>query len=290
MARFAREETVKVSVKSLGKLAHSRRGLAIPVTYLLLFASLIVIVSATYGFAIARISAEAAQFRVSVAKRNMQALDEAIRFVAWSAGGSKTVYMEDCGSLFHSRPLAKNLTIVLTDNQAFSHVVFNGSVGKVLYALEGLAESNVGLFVRGDSRTIVGQGAYPVTQLYFAFDKEGEAAQQLVLCYRPMATVLAVGANGEAKPLNIIRVYIISLGCSRNFSLYGSFRLKVSVLHVTSAVMRFEFNSSVSSLALEAVSDNAKTTVWLPVQSGAEGALVSIETYVCYVKLEAVNP
>ncbi|MEM3463368.1 MAG: hypothetical protein QXL91_00690 [Candidatus Bathyarchaeia archaeon] len=278
-----------MSVKSLGKLVHSRRGLAIPVTYLLLFASLIVIISATYGFAIARISAEAAQLKVSVAKRNMQALDEAIRFVAWSAGGSKTVYMEDCGCFFHSRPLAKNLTIALTDSQAFSHVVFNGSVGKVSYALEGLAESQAGLFVRGDSRTIVGQGAYTVTQLFFDFDEEGEKAQQLALCYRPMATVLAVGANGEAKPLNIIRVYIISLGCSRNFSIYGSFHLKVSVVNVTSAVMRFEFNSSVSSLALEASSDNAKTTVWLPVQSGVEGAVVSVETYVCHVNVQAVN-
>lgn len=277
-------------IKSLERFAHSRKGLAIPVTYLLLFASLIVIISATYGFAIARISAEAAQLRGSVAKRNMQALDEAIRFVAWSAGGSKTVYMEDCGSGFHSKPLAKNLTIVLTDGQAFSHGVFNGSVGKVLYALEGLAESNAGLYVRGDSRAIVGQGAYTVTQLYFDFDGEGERAQRLVLCYRPMATVLAVGANGEVKPLNIIRVYIISLGCSRTFSLYGSFHLKVSVLNITSTVSRFEFNSSVSSLALEAVSDNAKTTVWLPVQSGAEGAVVSVETYICHVNVQAVNP
>lgn len=273
-------------VKSLRKFACSRKGLAIPVTYLLLFASLIVIVSATYGFAIARIGAEAVQLRVLVAKQNMQALDDAVRFVAWSTGGSKTVYMEDCEGVFQVLPLAKSLTITLMDGQGFSRVVFNGSVGKALYMLEGVAESQAGLFVRGDSRTIVGHGAYTVTQLYF---ERGETAQQLVLCYRPMATALAMDAGGT-KPLNVIRVCVISLASSRAASLYGGFHLKVSVLNVASTALRFEFNGSVSSLALEAISDDAKTTVWLPVQSGAEGAIVNVEAYVCHVKLEAVKP
>jgi len=273
-------------VKSLKGLTGSRKGLAVPVTYLLLFASLIVIISATYGFAIARISTEAAQLKVSIAKQNMQALDDAVRFVAWSAGSSKTVYLEDCGGTFQTKPSAKNLTIVLTDGQAFSHIVFNGFVGKVLYMLEGLAESQAGFFVKGDSRTIVGQGASTATQLYFERD---ENAQQLVLCYRPVAIALAVDPN-EAKPLNVIRVYIISLSVSRAVSLYGSFHLKVSVLNVTSTFARFEFNSSVSSLALQAFSDDAKTTVWLPVQSVAEGAVVSLETYICHINIQRVNP
>ena len=272
-------------IKSLGRLAASRKALAVPVTYLILFASLIAIISVTYGFAVTRISAKGAQLRVSVAKQNMQALDEAVRFVAWADGSSKTVYMEDCGGQFQTQPKAKGLVINLTDGQAFSCVVFNGSVGEALYMLEGLAESQEGTYVRGDGRTVIGQNGFTVTQLYFG---RGESAQQLVLCYRPLAMVLAAGISG-GKPLNIIRVYIISLSSSQTLSLYGSFNLKVSALNTTSAVELFEFNSSVSSLALEALSEGAKTTVWLPVESTAEGAFISLEIVVCNIQIRRVN-
>lgn len=272
-------------VKGFGRLVGSRKALAIPVTYLILFASLIVLISATYGFAVTRISAKSAQLRVSVAKQNMQALDDAVRSVAWSAGSSKTVYMEDCGGVFQMYPKAKSLIINLTDGQAFSHIVFNGSVGKALYMLEGLVESQEGTYVRGDRRAIISHGAFTVTQLYF---ERGESAQQLVLCYRPMATALAVGTS-DGKPLNIIRVYIISLASSQALLLYGSFHLKVSALNVTSTVELFMFNSSVSFLALEAFSEGVKTTVWLPVESTSGGAVVSLEVVVCNIQVMGVN-
>jgi hypothetical protein len=147
-------------------------------------------------------------------------------------------------------------------------------------------ESQEGLFVRGDGRIIINQSAYTMTQLYFA---RGENAQQLVLCYRPMATVLAAGTS-NGKPLNLIRIYIISLSPSDALTLQGSFYLKVSALNVTSTVQLFEFNSSVSSLALKAVSENAQSTVWLPIESTAEGAVVSLETLVCNIKIQRVNP
>ncbi|MEM3873954.1 MAG: hypothetical protein QXU45_02345 [Candidatus Bathyarchaeia archaeon] len=274
-----------MNVKGLKMLANSRKALAIPVTYLILFASLIVIISVTYGFAVTRISAKGAMLRVSVAKQNMQALDEAIRTVAWSAGSLKTVYMEDCGGAFQMQPKAKSLIINLTDGQEFSQIVFNGSVGKALYTLESLAESQKGIYVMGDSRAIISQSAFTVTQLYF---ERGEAAQQLVLCYRPMATILAAGTVG-GKPLNIIRIYIISLASSQAFSLYGSFHLKVSALSTASTVELFEFNSSVSSLALEAFSEGVKTTVWLPVESTGEGAVVSLEVVVCNIQVRRAN-
>ncbi|MEM4700546.1 MAG: hypothetical protein QXZ51_00175 [Candidatus Bathyarchaeia archaeon] len=269
----------------LGRLIGSRKALAIPVTYLILFASLIAIISATYGFAVTSISAKSAQLRFSVAKQNMQTLDEAIRSVAWSDGSSKTIYMEDCGGTFQMQPKAKSLIINLTDGKMFSSIVFNSSVGKALYVLEGLAESQEGTYAKGDSRVIINQSAFTVTQLYF---ERGETAQQLVLGYRPMVTVLAAGTS-DGKPLNIIRVYIISLSISQTFSLYGSFHLKVSALNVTSTVELFMFNSSVSALALEALSEGVKTNVWLPMESTSEGAVVSLEVVVCNIQVRRVN-
>jgi hypothetical protein len=271
--------------KRLKKLVSSKKALAIPVTYLILFASLIAIISVTYGFAVVKISARGALLKASVAKQNMQFLDEAVHSVAWSFGASKTVYMEDCGGTFKTEKAAKSLAINLTDGQTFSSIVFNSSVGKVFYELEASAESQEGIFIRGDGRAIINQSANTMTQLYYA---RGETTQQLVLSYRPMATALTTGTS-NGKPLNLIRIYIISLDSSQTLALSGSFYLKVSALNVTSTSQLYEFNSPVSSLALKAVLDKAQNTVWLPITSSEEGAFVNLEILVCNVKIQKVN-
>jgi len=271
--------------KRLRKLVSSRKALAIPVTYLILFASLIAIISVTYGFAIVKISARGALLKASVAKQNMQFLDDAVHSVAWSFGASKTVYMEGCGGTFKTEKAAKSLAINLTDGQTFSSIVFNSSVGKAFYELEASEESQEGIFIRGDGRAIINQSANTMTQLYYA---RGETTQQLVLSYRPMATALTIGTSNE-KPLNLIRIYIISLNSSQTLTLSGSFYLKVSALNVTSTSQLYEFNSPVSSLALKAVSDKAQNTVWLPITSSEEGAFVNLEILVCNVKIQKVN-
>ncbi|MDI6847788.1 MAG: hypothetical protein QMD23_06645 [Candidatus Bathyarchaeia archaeon] len=43
--------------------------------------------------------------------------------------------MDDCGGAFKTEPAAKTLIINITDEQTFSEIVFNGSVGKVLLEL-----------------------------------------------------------------------------------------------------------------------------------------------------------
>lgn len=263
----------------------SRKALTIPVTYLILFASLLAIISITYGFAITKISARGALLKVSMAKQNMQALDEAVHSVAWNFGASKSVYMEDCGGNFKTDPAAKSLIINLTDGQTFSDIVFNSSLGKAFYELEASTESQEGLFIRGDSRAIINQSASTMTQLYFA---RGENAQQLILYYRPTATALTIGTS-NGKPLNLIRIYIVSLNCSQTLTLSGSFYIKISALNVTSTSWLYEFNSSVSSLALKAVSDETQNTVWLPITTSEEGAFVKLEILICYIKIQKVT-
>lgn len=220
-----------------------------------------------------------------MAKQNMQALDEAVHSVAWNFGASKSVYMEDCGGNFKTDPAAKSLIINLTDGQTFSDIVFNSSLGKAFYELEASTESQEGLFIRGDSRAIINQSASTMTQLYFA---RGENAQQLILYYRPTATALTIGTS-NGKPLNLIRIYIVSLNCSQTLTLSGSFYIKISALNVTSTSWLYEFNSSVSSLALKAVSDETQNTVWLPITTSEEGAFVKLEILICYIKIQKVT-
>jgi len=263
----------------------SKKAFAIPVTYLILFVSLMAIISITYSFAIVKISARGALLKAYVAKQNMQVLDDAVRSVAWSFGASEVVYMDDCGGIFQTEPTAKGLLINFTDEQSFYDIVFNSSVGKVFYELEPSESSYDGLFVRGDDTAIINQSAFTMTQVYFA---TGDDAKELALCYRPSTTAAPIGTS-NGKPLNLIRIHIINLNSSQNLMLREKFYLKVTSVNVTTTTSQYEFNQSVSSLALKAVFDGTLSTVWLPISSNTSGAFVNVEIVVCNVKIQRVE-
>lgn len=277
-----RESNLK---KQSARFLRSKRALAIPVTYLILFASLIAIISVTYSFAVVKISARGALLKASVAKQNMQVLDNAVRSVVWSSGASKVVYMDDCGGVFQVQPTAKNLVINFTDKQSFYDVVFNSSIGKVFYKLEPSEFSYEGLFIRGDDRAIINQSSFTMTQLYVI---TGDDAKELVLCYRPAATVAVIRAN-NGKPQNLIRIYIVNLNSSQNLMFRQKFYLKVTSVNFKTVTRQYEFNQSVTSLALEVVFDGTLNTVWLPISSNAEGAVVNLEIVVCSIRIQRLG-
>jgi len=256
--------------------------LAIPVTYLILFASLIAIISVTYSFAIVKISARGALLKASVAKQNMQVLDDAVRSVAWSFGASKVVYMDDCGGIFQTEPTAKNLVLNFTDEQTFYDIVFNSSVGKAFYELEPSEFNYEGFYIRGDGRAIINQSSFTLTQLYV---ETGDDAKELTLCYRPSATAATIGTiNG--KPLNLIRIYIVNLNSSQTLMLREKFYLKIVGVDVTTVTRQYEFNQSVSSLALKAVFDETTSIVRLPISSNTEGAFVNLQLVVSNIRIQ----
>jgi hypothetical protein len=271
--------------KNSRKFLLSKRALAIPVTYLILFVSLVAIISATYSFAIVKISARGVLLKASVAKQNMQTLDDTVHSVAWSFGASEVVYIDDNGGVFQTEPTAKKLTINFTDEQSLSKIVFNSSVGKAFYELEPSEFNNDGLFVRGDQRAIINQSTSTMAQLYFG---AGNNAKELTLCYRPSATAALIGTS-NGKPLNLIRIYIINLNSSQNLMLREKFYLKVTAVNVTTVTRQYNFNVSVSSLALKAIFDGTVSTVWLPVSSNLEGVVVNLEIVVCNVKIQRVE-
>ena len=260
---------------------YSTRALAIPVTYLILFASLIALISATYGYAVVKIGAKGAVLRASVARQNMLLLDDVIHSVAWSFGASATVFMDDCGGNFHTFTSAKNLLINIADGQMFNETVFNSSIGKVYYELDSSESSYNGQFIKGDARTIINQSSFTQTQLY----SDTETAKEIVLCYRPSTTIAAVGTyNG--KPSNLIRINIINLNLSQNIMLSGSLRLRITSLNVSTSSRLYEFSQQISSLALTSYLDEAASSVWLPIVSNDEGAAVTLEIFVCNIAVQ----
>jgi hypothetical protein len=275
-------KSLHLKILKQSRFLRSKRAFTIPVTYMILFASLIALICLTYSFAIVKISARGAMLKASVAKQNMRTLDDAVHSVAWSFGASEVIYMDDCGGVFKTATIAKNLVLNLTDERTVKSLVFNSSIGEAFYELESSESSDYGLYMRGDERAIINRTSLSMTQLYVT---AGVDTQNVVLCYRPRATVAYIGTT-EGKPLNIVRVNIINLNSSQNLALREKFYLKTASESVTTATSRYLFNGTISSLALKATYDSTSTTVWLPISSNADGAIVDLEVTVCNVKLQ----
>lgn len=272
----------KPSKRQLKGFLKSKRALAIPVTYLLLFVSLMAIISMTYSFAVVKINSRGALLRASVAKQNMQFLDDAVHSVAWSFSASEVVYMDNCGGIFKTENTAKNLALNFTDEQTFYSVLFNSPVGRMYYKLDDSEFNEDGSYIRGDDRAVINQTAFTMTQLYVM---TADDAKQLALSYRPLATAAAIGTS-SGKPLNLIRINVINVNSSANLSQQEKFYLKVTSVNVTTTKTRYEFNQSVSSLAIKSAFDGKETTVWLPISSISDGVVVDVEVDVCYVTIQ----
>lgn len=272
----------KPSKRQLKGFLKSKRALAIPVTYLLLFVSLMAIISMTYSFAVVKINSRGALLRASVAKQNMQFLDDAVHSVAWSFSASEVVYMDNCGGIFKTENTARNLALNFTDEQTFYSVLFNSPVGRMYYKLDDSEFNEDGSYIRGDDRAVINQTAFTMTQLYVM---TADDAKQLVLSYRPLATAAAIGTSG-GKPLNLIRVNVINVNSSANLSQQEKFYLKVTSVNVTTTKTRYEFNQAVSSLAIKSAFDGKETTVWLPISSISDGVVVDVEVDVCYITIQ----
>jgi hypothetical protein len=275
------EETVNVHRRSFHRLRKSRRALTLPVTYLILFASLVTLISVTYSFAVVKIGERAGTLKATIAKQNMQLLDAAVQDVAWSYGASKTVYMDDCGGTFRIEVNTRLLTINVTDEQGFNTLIFSSHVGRAIYEFDtvGLVYEND--FVRGNPEVIANASSSTVTQLY----ANPHDYRQLILAYRPTVSDAVVGGV-SGKPLNLIRIYVITLNESQNLVLAEKFHLRISSIDVSRISNQWEFNESVASLTVTASLDQTSGTVVVPISSTSEGAVVNAEVVLCSVKIE----
>jgi hypothetical protein len=271
--------------KIRSSLLLSKRGLALPATFLMLFVSLVILISATYYFSMSRISAKTKILKVAGVEQEMLSLERVIGFVAWSPGSYQIYEFGDYGGEFKVVPAAKRLLLNITDESSFSDVFFNSSIGKVLYELPPTETYN-NLFLEGDSRVIVNQSSSTMTQLYIS--QSTEYNYEITLSYRPLASSAVTGSSG-GKPVNNLRVHIVNLNSSENITRLGNFRLKASCLNVTTSWRTYNFSSSITSLSIKASLDGSLGEVSLPVLSNTDGAIVNLETIVCNVKMEDVG-
>jgi len=280
---FSREKRNDLE-KAPSRLWLSKKGMAIPVTFLILFVSLSFVISLTYYFAVSKINSKSQLLKVSAAKQGMLYLEDSIASVAWSPGSSQIYSFDDCGGKFRVEPEAKSLLINLTDN-SFYDIVFNSSVSKAVYELPPSESQDDNLFLKGDNRVVINQSRSTMTQLYIS---QGTESREVTLCYRPLASSTEVGSN-DGKPVNSLRIYVISLNSSQNMTLQGNFYLEITCLNVTSSSRSYNFTYQINSLLVKVNFDGVSGEVSLPVSSSEEGALVNVEIVTCDIRLQRVG-
>jgi hypothetical protein len=255
----------------------SNKALAIPVTFFMLFVSLFAIVSITYYFAVSKVNVKSQTLKISVAKQNIDSLEESLQFVVWQPGSSKTFEFDDCGGTLKTEPSANQLLINITDN-TFYDVIFNASVGGVIYELPYSQSADTGLYLKGDSRVVVNKSGSVMTQLYI---ENGEEHPEIVLRYRPTVSSVEVGTE-DGKPVNNVRIYIVNLNSSQNLELMGKTPLKVSCLSVETSINSYNWTSLTVKVSL----DGLQGQVSVPISSNANGAIINVELVVCNIKTE----
>jgi hypothetical protein len=254
----------------------------LPVTFLILFVSTLGIVAFTYYFSVERIGAQGTTLKVSTAKENLLSLDDAIVSTLWQSGSSSTYEIADSGGQAIIDPTGNVLTVSVNDTADIQTVVFNASVGKVIYELPYSSSSQTGLYLKGDERTVTNTSGSSVSQLCIS---NGVEHAEIQLRYRPSVTYAAAGLeNGKA--VNNIRIYIVNLNSSEAMALYGRLPLQFTCENTQLTTQTFTVNYELAAFTVTSVLDGSVGSVSIPVSSTAQGAIIRLETVVSNIAIE----
>jgi len=259
----------------------SNRGLAVPVTFLILFVSLMTVISATYYFAVARINSKSKSLNVAAAEQNMILLEIRISSVAWNEKSSITYDFDDCGGTLKIEPQTVKLSINIRGN-GLNEKIYDYFIGKVIYELPSAETVDIGLYLKGDSRVVVNQSGSTMSRLFI---RNGMERPEIVLYYRPMVSVIESGVQ-NGKPLNILRIYVINMNSSQSLQLKGQVPLKVSCVEVESSLRSYNFSSQIDRLTVNVSLNGESGEVSVPISSNQNGAIVQVEIVSCQIRVE----
>ena len=278
------EETIgllaEMSRSRLVKLYRSKKALAIPVTYLILFVSTLGIIAVTYYYSIQRIDARSVSLRDSMAEQGMESLDQTASSVLWQPGSSKTLQIDDYGGELVVQPSTNQLLVNVTDNNGISNTIFNATVGQVVYELPYSESSDAGLFLDGDSSPISNQTGSATAQLYI---RNGPEHIEIALQYRPIVSV-ATYVSEDNTTVYDIRIYVVNLNSSQSIDSMGTVPLEVSCLQNT--VTTYNVTYPTGTLTINANLNGAQGQVSVPITGGDNSAEVNLNLILCNVKIE----
>jgi hypothetical protein len=257
----------------------SKRALALPITFMILFVSTLGIISVTYYFSVERINMQTQTLKASTAKQNMLSLDNAIQSTLGQPGASATYDLADSGGITSIKPNSTVLTLSVNDSAQIDQTIFNTSVGMIAYYCAGLPTC---VYVKGDGQPITSQTGASLSQVYIAQTGNGPEIQ---LSYRPTISYTSNGLeNGKA--VTEIRVYIVNLNASDRIVLQGDVPLKISCINTQLTTNTYEISYQPANLAITATLNGAVGSVSIPISSTSDGAVIHVETVVSNVSIE----
>jgi hypothetical protein len=279
LGKWVMEETRTLNLK---KWRRSRRALAIPATFMILFVSMLGVVSITYYFAVERVNTRSTALKIVTAKQDMLAFDETLRSTLWQPGSGRTFEFADSGGQVKVEPSANSLIINVTDNKDVAATIFNETIGQTAYELPYSETPDTGLFLNGDSRTITSQSGSTITQLYI---RRGAEHSEILLRYRPTASYTTAGVeNGKA--VTNLRIYVVNLNASDEISMFGKVPLKMSCVSTQISTATYDLSYEPETLLVTSVLDGVTGRVSIPVSSTASGAIINIEMVLCNVAVQ----
>jgi len=281
LSKWLTEETKTLTV-NLNNWRRSKRALAIPATFMILFVSMLGIISITYYFAVEKVNTRSTALKVSTAKQEMRSFEETLRATLWQPGSARTFEFSDSGGEVNVQPSANSLIINVTDSQSVAATLFNETIGQVMYELPYSESPDTGLFLKGDSRTITNQSGSVITQLYI---RSGAEHAEILLRYRPTASYTAAGVEND-KAVTNLRIYIVNLNSSEKISLFGKVPLKMSCVTTQITTTTYDLSYEPETLRVTSVLDGVSGQVSIPVSSTASGAIINVEMVLCNVTIE----
>ena len=281
LGKWVMEETRTLNV-NLSNWRRSRRALTIPATFMILFVSMLGVVSITYYFAVEKVNTRSTALKISTAKQDMIAFEETLRSTLWQPGSARTFEFADSGGELNVEPSANVLVINVTDNNQVADTIFNESIGQVFYALPYSETPDIGLFLKGDSRTVVDQSGSVMAQLYV---RRGAAHPEVLLRYRPTVSYVSAGVEND-KAVTNLRVYVVNLNGSDAIAMFGKVPLKTSCVTTKVTTVTYDLSYAPESLLVNSVLDGTAGRVSIPVSSTASGAIINVETVLCDVTIE----
>lgn len=252
-------------------------------TFLILFISTMGIVVFTYYFSVERITAEGTTLKVSTAKQNMINLNQAIISTLWHPGSSATYEVADSGGRLRIEPTNNTMTLSINaDGDELFQTIYSRQIGRVVYELPYTSTADTGLYLKGDSRSIVNQSGASMTQLAIA---NGERHVEIQLRYRPSVTYVTAGQE-EGRTVNNIRVYIINLNQSDELALFGKLPLQAVCKTTQLSTQTYTVTADTTILTITCGLDCTIGSVSVPISTTDMGAVINIETVECNIALQ----
>jgi hypothetical protein len=273
---------MKLNKTLMRKLCRSTKALAIPVTFMILFVSMLCIISVTYYFAVEKVNSRCEILKISTAKQEMLAFSEDAASILWQPGSACTFEFSDSGGKLCVQPSSNILAVNVSGDQGFSATIFNGTVGQVTYELPYYGSAETGLYLKGDSRPITNQSGSVLTQLGIV---NGAEHPEIQLKYRPSVSYTQAGLE-DGKAVNNIRVYIVNLNTSQEFGLYGKLPIKATCIDTQIATATFSVASPFESLTFTATLNGKTGQVSVPITCTPAGAVINIETVQSTIQIE----